>query len=130
MSNFGGGDIPTGDTFRIDITSTDDATEATILNKTGKGIVTGLLIESPNIISAVSIRLTSLKVTVDGATERELIASGLIMHKTITSVGQRPAMILPGIWIKYKTSLVMKITWTDATGTTTGVDVAVMNHVE
>lgn len=127
MSNFGGGDIPIGDTLRIDKTSTTDNTEATILNKTGAGIVTSIWL-APNLNLSENIVLKSLKVTVDGATERQLIASDIYIRDGVSNVGAAGVVMIPGIWIKYKTSLVIKMTWQDASGSNTS-DVVVVNHV-
>lgn len=122
MSNFSGGSIPSGDKLRNNITSVAASTETTIFTRSGKGLVTAIIPESNN--WAGNIAISSLKVTIDGAAERQLFSSSFNIQGAISTAGQSNLGILPYA-IRYKTGCTIKITHNSSTR-----NFAVVNYEE
>jgi hypothetical protein len=99
MSNFGGGgDIPSGDKLRATQTTVIATTETTVFTRSGKGFISELNIQS----FAANPTLTSLKVTIDGAAERELLSTSMFVQ-------QNGFNKIP-VAISYKTACTIKYT--------------------
>ena len=107
----GGSLLVAGDYGRVTVTALASDTETTILNlTTTAGIFQGIWIT--NFTGDTS--LTSVKLTIDGASERTLFSgAGAI---SITGAGQNCAIFIPTPLIAFSSSLTVKVQLNDAGG--------------
>lgn len=107
-SSFFGGDIPTGDKLRTTgVVSTRTATDTTLLTLVSQGGVMHAVILGASGGAGSDAILNSIKVTVDGASERTL-SYGIYTTIEDTSVGHNPAIVIP-VPISFNTSLTVKV---------------------
>jgi hypothetical protein len=121
LSDFtsGGGDIKAGDNLRIEeITFAASQTNAdiTILSRSGKGFIDSAIFG--NTANGATLKINSIKVTVDGAAERTISLGNFfddIFNPTGDKSNSRRDLSCP---IKYNTSITFKANYTTGvTGT-------------
>lgn len=101
-SDFISSGIKAGDNARLINTTVTAGVETTVLNISGKGIVTGIAFDAN-----AAAGLTNIKVTVDGAAERTLnYNDGLLGDPALPA---NVMTIVPFAPIRYKTSIVIKV---------------------
>ena len=101
-SDFISSGIAAGDKNRLVDTLVLSGTETTILNISGKGIVTAIAFDVDNASNA----LTNIKTTVDGASERTLNYNNA--SRGDAALGTNIMTIIPFAPIRFKTSIVIK----------------------
>jgi hypothetical protein len=101
-SDFISSGIAAGDKNRLVDTLVPSGVETTILNVSGKGIVTSIAFD----VDTGSMALTNIKTTVDGAAERTLNYNNGTMGDP--SLGTNIMTIIPFAPIRFKTSIVIK----------------------
>ena len=101
-SDFISSGIAAGDKNRLVDTLVTSGVETTILNVSGKGIVTSIAFD----VDTGLMALTNIKTTVDGAVERTLNYNNGTMGDP--SLGTNIMTIIPFAPIRFKTSIVIK----------------------
>jgi hypothetical protein len=121
-SDFIGGSIKIGDNLRIDnFVFLDSQTNAdgTVMTRSGKGVIDQISFRNRG---TANLKVNSIKVTIDGASERTLTTSDTFTGMSSTNGGYFHLSIP----IRYKTSITIKVNYTS--GSLAGDGICTLTH--